>query len=56
MLTKMRKMVMKKEVTDKLKRRRKEIAKKKAAVVYAPREQDNSYIRMLGNWSAGDWK
>lgn len=29
MLTKMKKMVMKKEVTDKLKRRRKEIAKKR---------------------------
>ena len=23
---------------------------------YAPREQDNSEIRMLGNWNPGDWK
>ena len=71
-LTKMMKMVMKKEAKEQPKRRRREtvstihilecfnlltnLGKKKAAVIYAPREQDNSYIRMLGNWSAGDWK
>jgi len=71
-LTKTRKMPMKKEAKELPKRRRREIVgtlhilecfnflsnigKKKAAVVYAPREQDNSYIRMLGSWSAGDWK
>jgi len=30
------------------------LEKKKANL--APREQDNSEIRGLGDWSAGDWK
>ena len=33
-----------------------ELEKKKGAN-YAPREQDNSHLRNLGNWTAeGDWK
>ena len=30
--------------------------KKKKGTSYAPREQDNSHLLNLGNWSAGDWK
>jgi hypothetical protein len=30
--------------------------KKKVAIEYAPREQDNSDFRLLGSWKAGDWK
>jgi hypothetical protein len=29
---------------------------KKKKKEYAPREQDNSEIRLLGSWSPGDWK
>lgn len=32
------------------------IGKKKGGAQYVPREQDNSEIRKLGNWAAGDWK
>lgn len=30
--------------------------KKSGPKEYAPREQDNSHIRLLGSWSPGDWK
>jgi len=36
--------------------KKKKKKKKKSPKEYAPREQDNSHIRLLGSWSPGDWK
>ena len=38
------------------KKKKKKKSKKGKGTQYAPREQDNSEIRMLGSWGPGEWK
>ena len=44
------------EPAKKKKKKKKKNKGGAGGVQYAPREQDNSELRLLGNWAPGEWK